>query len=186
MKSDAAVGNVTINYDNAAGQVVGTYNWGVPVSALKSGAATTTGTKLSDILTDPTSVWSTAVKNVPAGYTVTNSSTVADNATLGGSFSVQVIPANTAQTVSFFSTGSGQALVGTTNPTLSAADKALLSGKTGETIPASTWTSAASYQVATSTVLLIQMVGLTPLMPQLLHNVTRPTLATLRCSTNNH
>ncbi|KRL79881.1 hypothetical protein [Secundilactobacillus paracollinoides] len=143
MKSDAAVGNVTINYDNAAGQVVGTYNWGVPVSALKSGAATTTGTKLSDILTDPTSVWSTAVKNVPAGYTVTNSSTVADNATLGGSFSVQVIPANTAQTVSFFSTGSGQALVGTTNPTLSAADKALLSGKTGETIPASTWTSAA-------------------------------------------
>lgn len=138
------VGSVTINYDNAAGQVVGTAKWDIPSSAVKTGATVATGSKLGDVLNNISDLWTAATAKVPAGYAISSNTGALSpaNVTVGGSFSVQVIPVANAQKVEFFSIKSGQALVGVTNPTLTTADQTLLSGKTGDKIPSSVWTNA--------------------------------------------
>lgn len=129
--------SLKINYLNAQGQSVGSYQWIIQPSDLKSGAKLLYGAKLGDILNTTDSLTSAVSKNVPAGYVVskTQPNTSLANLTVGSdNYAVYVDAANAQYTsqVTYYLTNTnsqinaGQ-LVGNTYPALSDSEKALFS-----------------------------------------------------------
>lgn len=145
--------SLKINYVNASGQSVGSYQWIIQPTDLKTGAKLTYGAKLGDILNTTDSLTSVVSKNVPAGYTVskTQPNTTIGNLTVGSNNYAVYVDAASAQYTSqlaFYTTNvngatinAGQ-LVGNTYPTLSDSEKALFSSNSQGFIPAGTFDNA--------------------------------------------
>lgn len=129
--------SLKINYLNASGQSVGSYQWIIQPTDLKSGAKLTNGAKLGDILNTTDSLTAVVSKNVPAGYTISKTqpnTNLADLTVGSDSYAVYVDRASAQYTsqLTYYSTNTnaqinaGQ-LIGNTYPTLSDSERALFS-----------------------------------------------------------
>ncbi|GHP14922.1 hypothetical protein YK48G_23470 [Lentilactobacillus fungorum] len=129
--------SLKINYLNASGQSVGSYQWIIQPTDLKSGAKLTNGAKLGDILNTTDSLTAAVSKNVPAGYTISKTqpnTNLADLTVGSDSYAVYVDRASAQYTsqLTYYSTNTnaqinaGQ-LIGNTYPTLSDSERALFS-----------------------------------------------------------